>query len=257
MLVTRTCFSGILAWAALLVVTHAASAEYVSARVYVPLNRTNSPYDASPFGTVLFEIAHGDGSMNGLYGEQARITFSADQIPSYGDPVGRFGFDSVAFNTNLELTPGQISLPANWTLTPSAATPFGRFSWKASTTSAGDRSQSISLLISGLGDQAWVENFMRNSWVPPPLADEPPGDTAVFAGHIAGFAGTVLPHNSITGPNNSWLAVGNEFRVTPEPSSLVLGVVAICGFILSRRGLGTHFFAPHQISALKKNVNGV
>jgi hypothetical protein len=169
---------------------------------------------------------------NALQFGQARITFDGGWISSGAQPES---LDTVAFNTDLKLSPSQISVPQGWTLAPNGVVPgFGRFSWVAQTQNPHLNDIIVPITIGGLGNNAAASHFFQSSVVTGSASASP----AYFAFHDA-----VIDYYE--GPNNPWLSVpqGQDtawFTVdprppavtsSPEPSALILCSVGLAGLV--------------------------
>ena len=175
---------------------------------------------------------------------QVRISFNAQQASGlyiFSPLNGNWGIDAVAFNTNLNLTPGQFTLPTGWTLSHNGSMDgFGKFTWVAYATDPKYRGHplpnvpddEISVLISGLGSDAAYRHFTFLSQPDPPWNAMPQGD-AYFALHTSGLVPSSLD-NFIT---EQTIAAAVAAPDTPEPSTLLLGALGVAGtgMICARR----------------------
>lgn len=191
------------------------------------LNQSNHLPDGTHYGSVVVEAYDGIGAGGGgLAAGQVRLTFSADALPIYG-PLGKnFGLDSVAFNTDLSLTPGQISAPSGWALVAKDKLGgFGTFAWSATASKAKYQSPTVTVLLSGLGADATLSHFLV-----PTLngkGNAPAQGSALFAGRVVGFTASAATNDA----KAHWTAV----QAAPEPSSLALAALALGATACVRR----------------------
>src|SRR5262245_14671495 len=83
-----------------------ARADYVS--YTMALDQSNVMPDGVKYGSVVVEAYDGVGAPGGgLSAGSVRLTFTADVLPVYGK-LSNFGIDKVGFNTDLDLSKGQI-----------------------------------------------------------------------------------------------------------------------------------------------------
>lgn len=151
MVAARTRALMVVATASMLLVPAGVRADYVS--VSVPLH---SPSLAGPnVGNVVAESNDGSSTVNGLMFGQVRLTYSVNPVAGCGAiaPYGaigpQFGFQQVGFNTDLSISEGQIALPEGYALN----LPSSPIIWAYGKT-GNDRAPSVTVLFSGLGNQA-------------------------------------------------------------------------------------------------------
>jgi hypothetical protein len=186
---------------------------------------------------------------------QARILFSGQW--QHSTQVIPAGFDTVAFNTDLTLSPNQITVPQGWTLTPNSVIPgLGRFSWALHTSNPKLITDWVGITIDGLGSNPAPSHF----WLPSTVAGiTSPATPVTFAFHYGAidyYQGPDSPWLRVPqGPDVSWYSVdaGPPEIVfnspTPEPSTLglaglglagLLAASVFCGAKRRRRNLSNH-----------------
>jgi len=196
-----------------------ARADYVSQSV--PLV---SDLGGPDTGMVLAEANSGATAVNGLQPGQVRLTFTGNPVPALLKLGPNFGFNQVVFNTDLAITPGQVTLPAGWTLSgpnlwPSA--PNAKIWLAQNSPSPGNQiSNPVVVVISGLGSQATLNHFLIG--IP-----QPPSPPFVFLGDVSYWNsdGVAVVRDNMIGTIQS----------TPEPSTLVLGAVGLVAGIVVRQ----------------------
>jgi uncharacterized protein (TIGR03382 family) len=175
-------------------------------------------------GTVQIEAYDGNGAAGGgLSAGQVRLTFNTPAVtpPSGGSAFA--GLQSVAFNTDLNLSPGQITtLATGWTFANNASIgSLGAFNWVSGT--AGSLQDSVSVLISGLGANATPGHFML-----PYQGNSIPAPPTPF---LFGGQWVELSFDA-SGPHLASETLSTSTNSTPEPSSLALaglGLAALFG----------------------------
>jgi hypothetical protein len=185
---------------------------------------------------------------------QVQIYFNGAWYGGSGQGSPDF-LDTVAFNTDLHLSPNQITVPKGWTLTPNAVVPgFGRFSWVLHTSDPNWLDLFPSVTIDGLGSNAAASHFWQSSTV---AGIAPPATPASFAFHdgaLAYYQGADLPWLHVPqGADVSWFSIDAgppqyaALTPSPEPSALVLcgvGLAALLGWnVLRRRRARIRYFA--------------
>jgi hypothetical protein len=192
------------------------------------------------------------GIRAGLFPEEfhfGRPKFGQAQIVFDGGWLGVSGayptaLDTIAFNTDLPLSPNQIIAPKGWSVTPNAVVPgLGRFSWQLHTSNPGESLVPIAVTIDGLGSNPAASHF----WLPS-TGMTPSGPPPAFAFHynVINELGPDLGHGWYfvgvpQSPETGWYSVDTRLPFasvtsTPEPSTLILCSLAIGGLV-GRRGL--------------------
>jgi hypothetical protein len=167
---------------------------------------------------------------------QARIEFDGGWHGS-SHVISEFQ-DTVAFNTDLHLSPSQITAPKGWTLTPDAVVPgFGRFSWVLHTSDPHLSDLWPSVTIDGLGSNPAALHFWQSSSV---AGIAPPATPATFAFHdgVIDYLGRDWRWRAEPqGPDMSWFSIDAgppQFATvtsSPEPSAVVLCGVGLAGLL--------------------------
>jgi hypothetical protein len=222
----------------------AARADYVSQSV--TLDQSNALKDGVTYGTVLVEAYNGVGpGGGGLTAGEVRLTYTASTAPYSGESK-TFGIGAVGFNTDLSLTPGQISGPGGWKLKNNhTMSGFGNFVWELSgDAKGGSRPNPVTVLISGLGADATIGHFTLGS--KGNGKSPPPEGSVYFAMHVAGFTyqcnEDVTSHFVGGGSGDPNLPPppppggSGEVQPTPEHSTIVLlsisfGCLALARFV--------------------------
>lgn len=175
---------------------------------------------------VTFEAYDGKGAAGGgLNAGEVRLTFT-DTTPVSPPPPDTFvnqGLQSVGFNTDLSLSPGQITGPAGWNVVKNAKFgPNGTFGWAVGTVS--NFQNPVSVLITGLDSDATFAHFN--------LGSSGGSSSNLFGGRYVSIS---------FGPDgadvsSSWRAAGSPSAVaqTPEPSSLAIVGVGALGLAFAR-----------------------
>jgi hypothetical protein len=180
-----------------------------------------------------------DTDFGSLQAGQARILFEAwFSGSSHAQPAF---IDSVAFNTDLILSPGQITAPQGWELTPNVTVPGkGRFSWGLHTLNPQEKDWLVGVMIDGLGEKPSASHF----WLPSKTEGiSPPATPATFAFHIAAidyYQGPNMPWLRVPqGPDTAWSFLEDrppDFpHPTPEPCTLALAGLGLAGVLAARR----------------------
>jgi hypothetical protein len=203
-----------------------ARADYAS--VSVPLD---SQFAGPNVGMVVAEANNGPATVNGLLSGQVRLTFTVNPVPAYTQTGPRVGFTNVQFNTDLTITPSQISLPLGWTASGQyglIVSPTNIGLWQVFTQKLDARSASVVLLFSGLGNQATLDHFVTpvQVFLPNPEFGEPP--PFIFGADV-GYPGPGMA------PVWTDPVVGHSVRTTPEPSTLAMAAIGLAGMTLARR----------------------
>lgn len=193
------------------------------------LDQTNKLANGVEYGTVKVDADIGLG--------QIKLTFAAATAP-YNAVGPNFGFNTIGFNTDLDLKAEQFKLPAGWKLTGNSNLgSFGKFTWKGSTSN--QQAPSVTVQIDGLAGGATTAHFAL------PSAG---GNSLFFAGHVMDFTlkGSNVTSHWVGGsaalpppPDDPDLPPppsggGETPSPTPEPSGLVLGFGALAGLGLAR-----------------------
>lgn len=176
---------------------------------------------------------------------QARIDFDGSWHGS--SQVIPETLDTVAFNTDLQLAPSQITVPKGWTITPNAVVPgFGRFSWVLHDAQAPilPSYPLVSITIDGLGNSLAAAHFWQSSKVAGIAAPATPATFAFHDGVIDYYQGPDVPWLHVPqGPDMSWFSIAGPpqyaaLTPSPEPTSLLLcgvGVAGLLGWNMLRR----------------------
>jgi MYXO-CTERM domain-containing protein len=190
----------------------------------------HSDYAGPNAGIVVAEANAGSGAaVNGLLPGQVRLTFTVNPVPAYTRISPHFGFDQIVFNSDLLITPSQIATPPGWLPSVYNGPAFpSRAIWQINAPIEGQ--SAVVLLFSGLGKQARLDHFLTNvqAFVPNPEFGEPP--PFIFHGTV----GVVIPDFEAPSLWTDTL-IGDAVLATPEPSTLVLGVVGLAAAALGRR----------------------
>ena len=214
---------------ALLAVARPAAADYVSQTVLL-----TSPADpVAPAGSVVVEAYDGLGTAGGgLNAGEVRISFQrippprgAGHAPGEAPLFTVQGFQVVGFNTDLNLTAGQITGPAGWAAAPGVTLGgHGDFGWALGTATAFQND--VSVLITGLGANASLAHFLLNS-------TGGGSGPAQFAGQwidVSFGPGGFSTSETVAGPAPEEVAT----EATPEPASLALGGLGLLGLAIGR-----------------------
>jgi hypothetical protein len=149
--------------------------------------------------------------------------------------------DTVAFNTDLTLSPNQIMVPQGWELTPNAVVPGkGRFSWALHTSNP--QTFFVGVTIAGLGTKASPSHF----WLPSKTEGiSPPATPDNFAFHVSAIdylKDRDMPWVRVPqGPDEAWYGVEGRppdyafVTPTPEPCTLALAGLGLVGLLAARR----------------------
>jgi PEP-CTERM motif len=215
-----------------------ARAGYVSQAV--PLN---SDVAGPGAGMVVAEAYAGTGGpINGLLPGQVRLTFTVSPSAAYGEIGPHFGLANVVFNTDLSINASQIAGPAAWPVNPFETT------WRVWAPAPDVRARAIAVVISGLGDQATLDHFLK-LYQGHIGAAGPLPRPFVFSGLVDGF--------ELHDPDNPFNVdglLGDTVLTTPEPTSLALcgiGLVGL-GVCYRRRRAGQvkgDLIMPPQVSS--------
>jgi hypothetical protein len=192
-------------------------------------------------GTVSVTTYPTDGTS--LQPGQARIHFDGRW---YGKSAPEF-LDFLAFNTDLTLSPNQITVPKGWKLTSNGVVPgFGRFSWLLQTSNQQPNDGLYDVTISGLGDNVSASHFWQSSTVTGITPPVPPATFAFHDGVIDYYHGRDPSLRVPQGPDTGWFSVDTRpplfatVTSSPEPSAVVLlgvGLAALLGWNALRRRL--------------------
>jgi hypothetical protein len=197
------------------------------------------------FGTVQVEAYNGVGAAGGgLLAGQVRITYTANSAPFYSaswaaantSAPQHAAIEEVGFNTNLSLTSSQVQGPAGWVSFPNTPVDangpgigagFGPFSWMVKSPTDPLNPPSVSILISGLGSNALVGNFLLGNV-----------SLAAEVDNMINLHGvqTEITGGDLVGTGN--LGPGSVASV-PEPSALLLGFLGFGSAFLARKKLRT------------------
>jgi MYXO-CTERM domain-containing protein len=179
-------------------------------------------------GSVQVEAYDGNGAAGGgLSAGQVRLTYTMPAIDPPSGGIAFAGLQSVAFNTDLSLTPSQITLPSGWSTANNAAVgSLGSFNWVAGT--GGALQNNVSVLISGLGANATLSHFT--------LPFQGTGNPAPPTPNLFAGQWVDLSFDS-TGPHFASEAVvaNGSSSPAPEPSALALAGFGLAGLVVRRR----------------------
>jgi hypothetical protein len=184
-------------------------------------------------GDVQIEAYDGVGAAGGgLSAGQVRLTF--EQTKGASGKAGKgaaSGLQAVAFNTDLTLSSGQISLPASWSLSKDTAfSSLGTFSYVGST--ASKLQNPVTVLISGLGTNATANHFLTAY---PGSVTAPSLPTAdLFAAQWSPPGGGTAQTLFTAGPTETPPPTGLGGAPTPEPTSLALASCALGALLATR-----------------------